>query len=251
VDKDFIFFPEREISSTPDQVGLPFQDIYLTTKDQVRINGWWVPYPNAKVTLLWLHGNGGNLSDRVSHIKRFHDHLKVSIFIIDYREYGKSEGEVSEEGTYLDAQAAYDYLVARPDTGKIIVYGHSLGAGVATEMVLRRNAHALMLESPFLSVREMAKVQYGALPLGGLITTLYDSRSKMKKVKIPILILHGDADETVPYAHGRQLFSEAHEPKQFYTIRNAGHNEVDLVGGEAYYQVVSDFIRFLEVPATP
>jgi hypothetical protein len=242
VDKNFIFFPDRDITTTPFDVGLRYDDLTLTTKDHVRINAWFVPYPNAKTTLLWFHGNGGNLSNNVRQIKRFHDRLHINILIVDYREYGKSEGEVSEEGTYLDAEAAFLYLSLLQDRGRIVIYGHSLGCAVAIELALLRRAEGLILEAPFLSVREMAKVHYGWLPVGGLITTKYDNAKKIGKVDVPLLILHGDQDKTVPYAHGQKLFALAKNPKQFYTIKNAGHNDLDLVGGETYFQVLADFL---------
>jgi len=243
VDKSFIFFPDRHITTTPADVNLPYEDITLTTKDKIRINAWYVPYLNAKWTLLWFHGNGGNLSDRVRQIQRFHDQLQINILMVDYREYGKSEGEVSEEGTYLDAEAAFDYLISFPNHGKVFVYGQSLGCAVATELTLRRHVDGLILEAPFLSVREMAKVHYGWLPVGALITTQYDNASKIGKVAVPLLILHGDHDETVPYTHGQRLFALANPKKQFYTIKNAGHNDIDLTGGAPYFKVWADFLK--------
>ncbi len=242
VDKSFIFFPDREIRATPANAGLSYEDLTLTTKDHVRINAWYVPHQEAKTTLLWLHGNGGNLSDRVRQIKRFHDRLQVNILMVDYREYGKSEGEASEEGTYLDAEAAFDYIAAFKNRGKVFVYGQSLGCAVAIELTLRRHANGLILEAPFLSVREMAKVHYGWLPVGGLITTEYNNAGKIGTVHVPLLILHGDQDETVPYTHGQRLFALANDKKQFYTIKGAGHNDIDLTGGEPYFKAFADFL---------
>ncbi|MEK7702989.1 MAG: alpha/beta hydrolase [Nitrospirota bacterium] len=243
MDQSFIFFPDQDMVATPAQEGLSFSEIALMTKDNVRIHGWWIPNAKAKRVFLLLHGNGGNISHRVEQIKRLYDQLQVSIFILDYREYGKSDGKVSEAGTYLDAEAAYDYLAKLTHQGNIIVYGHSLGAAVAVELAVRRKVGALILESPFLSILEMAKVQYGWLPLSGLITTLYDNQSKIKKLHLPLLILHGDADELVPYGHGQRLFYEANEPKQFYTVKHAGHNNLDLVGGAAYYKTIANFLE--------
>jgi len=243
VDKAFIFFPDRTIDVTPKDSGLSFQDIYLKTKDNVRINAWFIPHPRALATLIWFHGNGGNLSGRVDQIKAFHTALPIHILIVDYRGYGRSEGEASEEGTYLDADAAYDYLLTQTHRGKIIVYGQSLGAAVATELALRHdNLDGLILEAPFLSIKEMAKVHYGWLPVGGLITTAYDNISKIGRVRIPVLILHGDHDETVPYAHGQRLFSAANRPKQFYTVKNGHHNDLYDVGGIAYMSTIADFL---------
>lgn len=241
MDRSFIFFPDRIIGTTPADAGLLFEDISLTTKDNLRINGWFVPHPHAVGTLLWFHGNGGNISDRLPQIKHFHAALPVHIMIVDYRGYGKSEGEASEEGTYLDAEAAYDYLLTRE--GKIIVYGQSLGAAVAMELALRRpQTNRLILEAPFLSIREMAKVHYGWLPIGGLITTQYDNIKKIGHLRVPVLILHGDQDETVPYEHGQRLFGAANAPKRFYSIPNAHHNDTYEVGGAAYMNAFTAFL---------
>jgi fermentation-respiration switch protein FrsA (DUF1100 family) len=243
VDKSFIFFPDPTVRSTPADIGIPFEDIYITTKDNVRINAWYVPHPQGKATLLWFHGNGGNLGDRVDQLKKFHPALPVHILMVDYREYGRSFGEVSEQGTYLDAEAAFDYLqTTKPNPGKMIIYGQSLGAAVALELTLRRPVNALILEAPFLSIREMAKVHYGWLPVGGLITTQYDNIGKMGKVRVPVLILHGDRDETAPYTHGQRLFSAANEPKRLFTIVNAGHNDTYEVGGAAYLDAFSSLL---------
>lgn len=255
MDKGFIFFPDARVEATPENIGLPFEDLYLKTADGVQINAWFIPHPSATTTLLWFHGNGGNLGDRVDQLRMFHATLPAHILMLDYREYGRSQGEVSEEGTYRDAETVYDYLHARrggttgptrmtsSDPGRIIAYGQSLGAAVALELALRRPIDALILEAPFLSIREMANVHYGWLPLGRLITTEYDNIGKIGKVHIPVLILHGDQDETVPYEHGQRLFTVANPPKQFYTIRNSGHNDTYRVGGASYFETLDVFLE--------
>jgi len=245
--KSLIFFPEKEITLTPADAGLAFEDLTLETSDGVKINGWFVPHAGAKTTILWLHGNGGNIGHRVGRIHRFHHALRANILIIDYRGYGRSGGRVSEKGTYLDAVAAYDYLLSRRDVdpARIVPFGSSLGAGVAVELSLRRKVQGVILESPFASIREMARVAVPWLPVGWLITTRYDNLSKIGRLNIPILILHGDRDGTVPFAQGRKLFEAAREPKRFYTISGADHNNTDIVGGESYLQALSQFIEQL------
>ena len=245
--KSLIFFPEKEIVQTPSDVGLRFEDLSLRTSDGITINGWFVPYPGARTTLLWLHGNGGNISHRVSRIRHSHDALKSNILIVDYRGYGRSEGKISEEGTYRDAMAAYDYLLTRRDVdpARIIPFGASLGAAVAVELSLQRKTQGLILEAPFASIREMARVTVPWLPIGALITTRYDNLSKVGRLEIPILILHGDRDETVPFAQGRKVFEAAREPKVFHTIPGAGHNNIDAMGGPVYFEAIADFIAHL------
>lgn len=242
--KGMIFFPEPLISITPRNAGLAFEDIYFTTSDGVRLNGWLVPTAGAAITMLWFHGNAGNLSDRVDQLRLIHDRLRVNVFMIDYREYGRSEGEVSEEGTYLDAQAALDYLRMRPDMKgqKIVYYGQSLGAAVAVELARNATPNGLILEAPFLSVQAMAKAAMPYLPIGALMTTKYDSRSKIADIHAPLLILHGNQDEIVPYEQGKRLFAAAHEPKSFYTIPGSHHNDTYAVGGEAYFHAIRDFL---------
>jgi fermentation-respiration switch protein FrsA (DUF1100 family) len=235
------------MAATPTSVGLSFEDLYISTSDGIRINGWYVPFPDAKVTLLWFHGNAGNLTHRVDQLRDLHHELGVNVLMMDYREYGRSEGEVTEEGTYQDALAAYDYLVNRPglDPLRIVVYGQSLGAAVAVDLAVNRRVHGLVLEAPFASIRAMAAFHYPWIPFGKFLSTRYDSLGKIGKVDIPLLILHGDQDEIVPYGQGKNLYEAANSPKQFYTISGAGHNDVYIVGGARYFRVVRDFIQGL------
>ena len=250
--KNFIFFPEPLISTTPKSAGLAFDDVYVMTSDGVRINGWYVPAPptadGSTVTLLWFHGNAGNLSDRVHQLRQLHDRLGVDIFMIDYREYGRSEGEVSEAGTYLDAEAALVYVRGRPGglTRRIVYYGQSLGSAVAVELARRSPPDGLILEAPFLSIQAMAKSVVPLLPVGALVSTKYDSLSKIGAIHVPLLILHGDQDEVVPYAQGRRLFAAANEPKRYFTIVGARHNDTYVIGGAAYFDALRTFLASLQ-----
>ncbi len=239
-----IFFPEKVIEETPRQWGMAYEDIYFTTEDGLRLNGWWIPATGSPITLLWFHGNAGNISHRLESIKLRHDRLAINIFIFDYREYGKSEGKASEGGTYRDGNAAVGYLRGRGDLdpARIAFLGESLGSAVAVEMAIRHVCAALILESPFLSVHEMAKVSFPFLPLGPLLRTRYDNISKIGKVRAPILIVHGENDEIVPFQHGRRLFEAAPEPKELYVVKGAHHNDLYLVGGTAYLDVLGRFL---------
>lgn len=246
----FIFYPVSEIGQTPIDAGLPFNDIYFTTSDGVRLNGWFVSHPGANTTLLWFHGNAGNISHRVENIRLLHDKVAINIFIFDYREYGRSEGKVSEEGTYKDGEAALKYLRAREDVEpkRIVFFGRSLGAAVAAEMATRHECLALILETPFASIREMARVTFPFLPIGPFLRTRYDTVEKVKKIKAPLLVLHGDRDDIVPFAQGKKVFDAALEPKEFYTIPGARHNDTYIVGGDAYFTVLKDFIHRAKAP---
>lgn len=248
MEERFIFFPNSVIDQTPRDIGLAFEDIVFTAADGVRLNGWLVPYASARTTLLWFHGNAGNISHRLENLRLLHDKVNINIFIIDYRGYGRSEGTVSEEGTYKDAEAALRHLRAREDIDPkdIVLFGQSLGAAVAVELASREDCLALILEAPFASIRDMARVAFPLLPIGPLLRTRYDVVEKIKRVKTPLLVLHGDQDEVVPFAQGKKVFAAAPSPKEFYTIRGAHHNDTFILGGDAYYAALRDFIERAE-----
>ncbi|MGH7765839.1 MAG: alpha/beta hydrolase [Candidatus Binatia bacterium] len=244
MEEKFIFFPIAGIERTPRDVGLAYEDIFFTTADGVRLNGWHAPYPGARITLLWFHGNAGNISHRVDGVRLLHDKVKANVFIIDYRGYGRSEGTVSEKGTYEDARAALRYLRSRKDLDakNIALFGQSLGAAVATELAAGENCLALILEAPFASIRDMARVVFPLLPIGPLLRTRYDVAERIKDVKAPILVLQGERDEVIPVEQGKKVFAAAPPPKEFYAIRGAGHNDTFIVGGNAYFDAVKSFI---------
>ena len=246
MEESFIFFPEARIDQTPRDVGLAFDDVYFTTSDGIRLNGWFVPSPGARLTLLWSHGNAGNISHRLDNIREIHQRLGIGVFIFDYRGYGRSDGSPTEAGLYLDARAAREALVQRlgipPE--RIVYFGRSLGAAVALDLALAHPPPGLILESPFLSVRAMAN---RTLPGSGfLFKSRFDSLAKIRQLRTPLLILHGDADEVVPYEHGRRLWEAASEPKAFYTIARARHNDTYLVGGGEYWDAWRKFLHALE-----
>jgi len=245
MEERFIFLPDSTVDVTPRDAGLSFEDVYFTTSDGVRLNGWFVPYQGSKITLLWAHGNAGNISHRVENLKLLHQQVNISVFIFDYRGYGRSGGKVSEEGTYKDATAALQYLRSRADVEpkRIIFFGRSLGAAVAADLAAREDCLALILETPFVSIREMARAAFPLLPIGPLLRTRYDVIEKIAKVRAPLLVLHGDQDEVVPYEQGKKVFAAAVGPKEFYTIRGAHHNDTYIVGGAAYFKAWKNFIE--------
>ncbi|MGH7783021.1 MAG: alpha/beta hydrolase, partial [Candidatus Binatia bacterium] len=167
----FIFHPDHVISRTPSDIGVPFEDISFTTSDGVHLSGWFIPRADARTTLVWFHGNAGNISDRLLNIKLLHENIRSHIFIFDYRGFGRSEGRVSEEGTYLDGEAAIRYLLKRaePQSGGIVLFGRSLGAAVAAETATRFDCLGLILESPFVSISEMARAIFPSLPIASLL----------------------------------------------------------------------------------
>ena len=244
VDRSFIYFPGREIEATPGDVGLDFEDVRFKASDGVALHGWFV-IGGGDTTLVWFHGNGGNISHRVGNIRELVERLGVNIFIFDYRGYGRSEGSPYEEGTYLDAEAAIAYVHSRDDvdTQQTVYFGRSLGCAVAAEMAIKHPPRALICESGFTSVRAMATKVYQFLPgLQFLVTTKYDTLDKIAKVDVPVMVLHGDRDEIVPFSMSRELFDAAKGPKRFYTIEGAGHNDTYHVGGPPYFKALQDFV---------
>lgn len=245
LEERFIFFPETRIELTPRELGLAFEDVYFAASDGVRLNGWFVPFPGARATLLWFHGNAGNISHRLENIQLLHDKVNLHIFIFDYRGFGRSEGRPSESGTYLDAVAALRHLRSRDDMDPraLVLFGRSVGAAVAAEIATREDCAAVILESPFASIRAMARVAFPLLPIGRLLRTRYDVVDKVRRIRVPLLVIHGDRDEVIPYAQGRQVFEAAPGPKEFYAIPGAHHNDTYLVGGDDYFAALKSFIE--------
>ena len=244
IERYFLYFPEQHLVTTPSQFDLPYEEVYFGGRDGTRLHGWFVP-GREPVTLLWFHGNAGNISHRLENIKLLNELVGVSIFILDYRGYGLSEGRPSEKGFYLDAEAALAHLNSRQevDQGKIVYFGRSLGAAVAVELAVHQSPWALILESPFPSVPEMARRLYPFLPLWPLLRDRYDSLGKIARVHVPLLVLHGDRDEVIPFDAGRKLFDAALEPKEFYAIQGAGHNDTYIIGGRDYFVALERFLK--------
>ncbi len=214
------------------------EDVWLRAADGVRLHAWWIP-ANGRLATLYLHGNAGNITHRAGHAAEIAA-AGSSLLLLDYRGYGRSEGRPSERGLYRDADAAYDYLAARGY--RILLHGESLGTAVAVELASRRPCVGVILEAPFPSARELAAT---VLPvLGPLLAPSYDSRSRIGRVGAPLLIIHGDRDEVVPYRLGRELYDIAPEPKRFFTAEGCGHNDIPRAPGyrdalRSFYTLVS------------
>lgn len=219
------------------QAGLGARDVWLRAADGVRLHGWWIPSPGSQVATLFLHGNAGNITHREGHIRAI-TAAGSSLLIIDYRGYGRSGGRPSERGIYLDAEAAYRYLLEagyKPET--VVIHGESLGTAAAVDLAARRGCGAAVLEAPFTSARDVAA---GVLPLiGPFITWGFDSKRKIPAVRAPVLVIHGTRDEVIPFEMGQALYSAAHEPKSFWAVEGAGHNDILPAAGAAYRQRLS------------
>ncbi len=249
LDQHFLYFPTSEIIGSPANYGLAYEDAYFETSDGRWLHGWHVP-GEGDVTLLWHHGNGGNIGYRLPDIDLFHRELGVNILIYDYRGYGRSAGTPSEEGLYRDAEAALRYLQSRDDVdpAKIVYFGRSLGVAIAVELAARHRPYGIILESGFPSIEYMSEVVRPWLPawvVHRIIAARYDSASKIGGLDVPVLIAHGDADETVPIEAGRALFEAASEPKSFYVVEGANHDNVSEAGGRAHIERLRAYIDAL------
>ncbi len=242
--KKMIYFPSPDLEITPDRMGLVYEDVFLNTSDGVRIHGWYVPAPGAKTTLLFLHGNAGNISHRLDNVRRLHDQ-GINVFIIDYRGYGRSRGSPGEQGLYRDAGAALRHLQERADVNRerIAVFGRSLGGAVAVDICSREDCMKLILESTFTSTADMARAIFPFLPLGPFLTERFDSESKIVNVRAPLLQFHGTDDEVVPFRLGQKLFRTAPGPKKFVSIPGAGHNDTYERGGPRYFETIRSFLE--------
>ncbi|MBU0478441.1 alpha/beta hydrolase [bacterium] len=238
-----IYYSTREISRIPESIGLKFEDIFFETNDHVKLNGWYVPCEGAISTLLFCHGNAGNISDRLDSIDIFHN-LGLNIFIFDYRGYGKSRGFPTEKGTYLDAMAAYSWLISEKklDEDKLIIFGRSLGGSIAIDLASKINKGLLISESAFTSIIDIGKEFYPFLPIKYCASIKYDSIQKIKSIKIPKLIIHSEEDEIIPFHHGEKIFKAALSPKQFYQMRG-GHNDGFIIMGKEYEETIKNFIK--------
>jgi len=225
VEARFIYYPSHRLHADPSSVGLAFRDVRFTAADGVRLHGWLIPGRTA-TTLLYSHGNAGNIGGRVAIARLLVDQLGVGVFLYDYRGYGRSEGVPSEAGLVRDALGARAALVHEGIAADDIVYlGRSLGAAVTVDLALAYPPAGVVLEAPFASVPAMAaRLMPGARRF---FHTRWDSLGKIGKLRAPLLVMHSDVDETVPYAQGRAVFAAAPEPKTFFTIRGGRHYDMN------------------------
>lgn len=239
-----IYYPIKNLEFTPRQINLNFEDVYIKTTDNLKLNAWFIPHPEAEYTLLFFHGNAGNLQDRLDKIKMLQN-LGLNIFIIDYRGYGKSEGKPSEKGLYKDAQAAYTYLVnvRKISPEQIILYGESLGTAVAIDLAAKFKVKAIILEGAFSCGRDMAKTIYPYLPRFFFSDT-FNSLEKIKKTSAAKLFLHSQEDEIVPIKLVKKLFSLSFPPKYLVELKGS-HNTAFLDDQAQYLSAIAHFIEKL------
>ncbi len=235
IERRTIFYPAKEIEFLPSSLGLVFEDVEL--------NGWFVPSKDAAYTILFCHGNAGNISHRLEKLKFFQE-LGCNVLIFDYRGYGRSKGRPSEKGLYNDAQSASNYLLSRKIAPRqIIGYGESVGGAVIIDLASKNALAGLIIDSTFSNSKDMVKIIYPFLPYW-VFSSRWDSLNKIRSITIPKLIIHSINDEIVPYKLGRKIFESAPEPKEFLEIRG-GHNSCFFDSKEILKQKIADFLKNL------
>jgi len=242
----FLYSPVREVPYTPDELGLDFEDVVFQSEDGLKLNGWYVPAENSKLTVLFCHGNGGNMMHRLDSINILYN-LGLNCFIFDYRGYGKSDGKPSEEGTYLDARAAYEWLtdVKKVSPNNIIIFGRSLGGTIAAQLVSKVEAKSLIVESAFTSYTDIGKKFYPYMPVRWFARFSYNTIDYIKAVHCPVMIIHSRNDEVVPFEFGLELYETSNEPNKFVEIFGS-HNDGFLVSSETYKKAWLNWLKFLE-----
>ncbi|GMQ90235.1 MAG: alpha/beta hydrolase [Gammaproteobacteria bacterium] len=238
----FIYYPERELVATPAQVGLEYEVVSFETSDGITLSGWFVPAADARGVLLFLHGNAGNISHRMLSLEIF-NRLGLSTFIFDYRGFGESQGRPDEIGTYRDAEAAWRYLTEQRklDPARIVIFGRSLGAAIASYLAGKYTPRALIVESAFTNVPDLAARFYRFMPVRWLSRFRYPTVDYVARVAVPVLVVHSRDDDIVPFRQGRQVFAAANPPKEFLEIRG-NHNDGFFVTGAAYVDGLERFL---------
>lgn len=204
-----------------------FEEVHFTSRDDVKLCGWYCEHPRPRAYVLFSHGNAGNIAGRRYLLPYFRDELGCSILIYDYRGYGKSEGTPTEEGVLLDGRAARDWLAQRNDVAPtdITLVGGSLGGSIAVDMAAKDGARGLVLVSTFTSIPDVAGSHVWWAPVRILMTVSLNSRSKIDEYHGPLLQTHGDSDRVVPFALGKMLYDHANEPKRFIKNPGGGHSD--------------------------
>ncbi len=244
VESFFIYFPQSQFDFSPEEFRLQYREAFFNTEDGERLHGWFFPAEKDSPVILHFHGNAGNISHRLDLVQPF-QRKGFSVFLVDYRGFGKSSGRPSEQGLYRDGLAAWAYLVEKENIApeRIVIHGHSIGGAVAIEVALQKKVRGVILESAFTSTKNMAKT----MPLFALFAPVfpahYNNLEKIHRLRAPKLIVHGESDEIVPFSMGKKLFEAATDPKSFYPVKDAGHNDVFVVGGERYFEVFAEFAR--------
>ena len=239
-----VYHPDREMVASGRELQRPLEDVQFSAEDGVNLHGWFFPAPSAStrahVAALVCHGNGGNISHRLDLANAILE-TGVSVFLFDYRGYGRSQGRPTEKGTYLDAQAAHNWLRKRGFApGNIIAFGESLGGGVASELAVRETLAGLVLQGTFTCVPDIGAELFPWLPVRLIGSIQYDTCSKLPRLKIPVMVMHSRSDGLIGFHHAEKNFACANEPKLFFEL--AGDHNDAVVERK---QFISGFEKFL------
>ena len=234
--------PGRALTASPGDIGLEYEEVYLTTSDNERLHGWYVPATNSKGVLLFFHGNAGNISHRLDSIGIFHQ-LGLDTLIIDYHGYGQSTGKATEQGTYLDAQAAWNYLVDERGipADQIIIFGRSLGGAVGAWLGAQHTPAAVIIESSFSSGVDMARRLYPFLPVRLITRLRYPVAEYASHLDCPVLVVHSRDDEIIPFEMGQSIYAAVKPRKSFLEIRG-DHNNGFFISRREYVEGLAGFI---------
>lgn len=236
--RTLMYFPER-VHTPPADAGFPqAQEVMLRAADGTELVAWHVPPRGSKAVVVYFHGNGGSLQHRVPRFKPLVSD-GTGLVALSYRGYGGSQGSPSEEGLLADARAAYDFARKTYPEAKFVLWGESLGTGVATAIAAEHDVAALVLEAPYTSTLDIAKAHYPFMPVSWLMKDQFRSDERIGKVRAPILILHGDRDRVIPISYGERLYAMAPEPKQIVRFAGGDHEDLDKFGA---LQAVREFL---------
>ncbi|MDX8391460.1 MAG: alpha/beta hydrolase [Mariprofundaceae bacterium] len=245
-ESSYIYFPDRQVAQTPADIGLPFRDVRFKAADGTALHGWYMPHAHARFTLLHLHGNGGNIGNRLDQYRRWHA-LGLSILAFDYRGYGNSEGIPDEAGLHADAKAAWSMLIKeyglRPE--KIIIAGRSLGCAVAAKLAVEVNPAGLALEVPFTNIPDMSAAYYPWLPLRWFVHAQFDTEAAVRQTKAPLLLISAEADEIIPDGMADRVFAAHPGPKSRIALPG-GHNNFDAVSKHPYFRLWQRWLNSLK-----
>ena len=242
----YVYYPASDIVTTPAEAGLLYEDLMLEASDGIKISAWYIPAVNPGATVLFLHGNGGNISHRLEFIEMFYS-LGISTMIIDYRGYGKSEGAPTEQGTYLDSEAARDFLVSEKniDPESIIFYGRSLGGPIAARLAGKYPPAALVLDSTFTALGDVGAKLYPYLPVRKFLKFKYNTIGYLKEVDCPVIVIHSISDGYIPFSHGQKLF-EAVKGKKELVETGGDHNTNFMVSRQVYKSSIEDILKVIQ-----
>ncbi|MFA5014907.1 MAG: alpha/beta hydrolase [Actinomycetota bacterium] len=238
-----VFHPKKKITLTPFDIRLYFEEVSFRSSDGINLSGWFVPVRNSRGAMLVFHGKGENISDGLTLIDYIRRRMGLTVFIIDYRGYGKSEGRPTEKGTYLDARAAWEYLTGprKIKPQNIIIFGRSLGGPIAAWLAKEVKPGALILDSTFTSVKDLAAQIYPYLPVRKFFRFNYPTIEYLKEITRPVLIIHSSEDDYIPYSHAIRLYNAAKEPKQFLKIEGK-HSNNYIRSEKIYIEGIKYFI---------